>query len=178
MTDLVRAYTEALHDLTREEQVDDVCMADVLVIEDALANAPAYLDILVTPHISVEEKKQVLARTFRAAQPYLLNLLMMLTERGYAREIPACLAAYGELYRAARNIKRAVVESAVALTEEEAQQLTDALSERYHCKIELIRKHDPSLLGGARVTVDGELLDGTVRHRLACLAARLASTVL
>ncbi len=178
MTDLVREYASALFDLACEEGVVDIVLADVSCVENALAESPAYLDILVMPHIDIADKKKTLTRTFGDAHPYFLNFLCLLTERGYARHIPACLSAYKDLYRAANSIKCAVAESAVPLTEEEKGSLVDTLSRRYACSIELIVKINPALLGGVRVSIDGQLLDGTVRHRLDGIAARLASTVL
>ncbi len=178
MTDLVREYTTALFELVSEEGVVDTVTQDVACVADALKKSPAYLDILAMPNIDIAEKKKIIKRTFSKAHPHLLHFLMLLTERGYAKEIPACLAAYDEFRLSAEGIRRAVVESAVSLTPEEKKALTDTLANRFRCKIELVEKIDASLIGGARVYVDGRLLDGTVRHRLDGIAARLTSTVL
>ncbi len=178
MTDLVREYATALFSLTEEEGATEEVLSDTTVILSSLAAAPDYLRILFSPHIDNDEKHAVLTRTFRKAHPHLLHFLMLLTDRGYAREIPACLEAYEVLYRDANGIKRAIAESAVPLTNEERERLTKTLSRRFACTVELVEKVDPALLGGVRVTIDGKCFDSTARHHLDGIRDRLSSTVL
>ncbi len=178
MSDLVREYATALFTLTEEDGVTDAVLADIAVLREALEASPDFIRILTSPNLSLPDKHKCLQRTFGEAHVHLFHFLCLLTDRGYAREIPACLAAYADMYRSARGIKIAKVESATPLTEEEQARLIQTLSRRYACEVELEQHVDTSLLGGVRVTIDGNLQDGTVRGRLHRLKKRLAETVL
>jgi F-type H+-transporting ATPase subunit delta len=77
---------------------------------------------------------------------------------------------------AAERRDRLVAEvwSAVALTDEQEQQLTAALSRTYNRQIQLQVTVDPKLLGGATVRVGEEIIDGSVLHRLDIARRRIA----
>jgi F-type H+-transporting ATPase subunit delta len=66
------------------------------------------------------------------------------------------------------------VTSAVALTPEQEQRLTDVLGRLYGRTIGLQVTVDPSVLGGLVVQVGDEVLDGSIAHRLEVAHRRLA----
>jgi F-type H+-transporting ATPase subunit delta len=66
------------------------------------------------------------------------------------------------------------VTSAVALTPEQEQRLTDVLGRLYGRTIGLQVTVDPSVLGGLVVQVGDEVIDGSIAHRLEAAGRRLA----
>ena len=85
---------------------------------------------------------------------------------------------YLSLRREARGEVEALVETAQPLTQEEKTALTAALSKKSGKTVLLTERVNPALLGGARVYLEGRLLDGTMRRRLDGIGERLRSTVL
>jgi F-type H+-transporting ATPase subunit delta len=66
------------------------------------------------------------------------------------------------------------VTSAVALTSEQEQRLTDVLGRIYGRTMGLQVTVDPSVLGGLVVQVGDEVIDGSIAHRLEAAGRRLA----
>ena len=66
------------------------------------------------------------------------------------------------------------VTSAVALTPEQEQRLTDVLGRIYGRTMGLQVTVDPSVLGGLIVQVGDEVIDGSIAHRLEAAGRRLA----
>ncbi len=66
----------------------------------------------------------------------------------------------------AKGISRAEVITAVPLTADEQAKITARLEQKTGRKIILVSKVDPATLGGMIVLVEGEIIDGSVRHGL------------
>jgi F-type H+-transporting ATPase subunit delta len=66
------------------------------------------------------------------------------------------------------------VVSAVALEGEQAKRMSQALAKRFEREIELENEVDPAVLGGAVIYAGDEVIDGSVRGRLARLQNSLA----
>ncbi|HEX4442664.1 MAG TPA: F0F1 ATP synthase subunit delta [Galbitalea sp.] len=69
----------------------------------------------------------------------------------------------------------ATVTIASELDAPQRQRLADALTKQYGRDISLNEIVDPSILGGMRVQVGSEVIDGTISSRIATLRIRLAS---
>jgi F-type H+-transporting ATPase subunit delta len=89
--------------------------------------------------------------------------------RGYM----ALLAQFQRLMRIAVARRTARVETAVPLDPVLAGSIENRLRELYDESLELTFAVDPSLIGGMRVRVGSDVLDGSVRGRLAELGQSL-----
>ncbi|MGK3948002.1 F0F1 ATP synthase subunit delta [Microbacterium sp. K2] len=68
----------------------------------------------------------------------------------------------------------ATVHSAKPLTDAQRTRLSDALSRRYDGKISLNEVSDPAVVGGLRVQIADDVIDGSISARLADLRQKLA----
>ena len=178
MSELSREYGAALWQLARESDLAEQLLEETETAENVLRDNPAYLSLLSSPDIPKEERSAAVARAFAGGHRYLVNFLSMMVERGYSREIPACIEEYRRLYREDRGIAEAKVTSARPLSDGEKKKLIAALARRYDVKVEADYKVDPSLLGGMKVEISGMLLDGSARRRLDGVKADLATLTL
>jgi F-type H+-transporting ATPase subunit delta len=68
------------------------------------------------------------------------------------------------------------VSSAVPLTDEEQAALGEKLKARFGQALNMRFEVEPSLLGGVRVRVGDEVIDGSVKSKLDALAQSLAQS--
>ena len=68
----------------------------------------------------------------------------------------------------------ATVRSAVPLTEAHRQRLADSLSRTYGMPVAINVVVDPEVVGGIRVQIADDVIDGSISTRLADLRSRLA----
>ncbi len=180
MTEISKAYGGALYDLVSENVglVKDIVLEELAGVRDIFAEHPDYLKLLATPGIPKKEREEILDETFAGRiHPYLLNFLKLLCINGYLGELPSCEKEYRRRYNEARGISIASVTSASPLTEEQEQRLSESLSDATGRTVLLECRVDPSLLAGIRLELDGKQLDGSVKHRLDAIRARLSGLI-
>ncbi len=167
MTKTARLYGGSLYDLTAEEGCSAGVMEELEVLGGLLEENPDYLRLLGEPSIPKAERLSLLDAAFGGQMNgLLLNFLKLLCENGLLRELKGCAQAFETRYNEDHNIARAVVTSAVPLTEEQLQALTDRLERISGKQIRLKEKQDGRILGGLRVELEGRQFDGTLEGRL------------
>ena len=137
------------------------------------------LSVLANPAISTDRRAEVLDELLgsRTSRP-VLNLVQLLLRRGRIEELPRVAAEFRRLDDARQGITHATVTSAVPLTPDDVQALTQRLEQTTGGRIALDVQVDPSLLGGLIVRVGDRLIDGSVRGRLERLRTRLVAGAL
>ena len=85
----------------------------------------------------------------------------------------AILSHFRRLVRLERDRHRAVVVSAAPLSDDLRADVAARVGRLYGRDIETSFADDPALIGGIRLTVGSDVYDGSVRARLAAIAARL-----
>ena len=179
MTGIGNVYGEALYSLAMEEGLSGQILEEITALEQSFAQEPAFLRLLDAPNLTKEERCQILDDSFRdKVHPYLLNFMKILTEKGYMRYFCDCCDAYTARYDQDNGILRVNAVTAVALTAEQADKLTQKLSRITGKEIALRTRIDPRVLGGIRLDYDGQRLDDTVSHRLDTIRDLLKNTVL
>jgi F-type H+-transporting ATPase subunit delta len=67
----------------------------------------------------------------------------------------------------------AVVSSAFALTPKQQQQIQADLAQHYGKPVDIEVRVDPELIGGVKIAVGDDVIDASVRSKLAKMAAAL-----
>lgn len=103
------------------------------------------------------------------------NLLKVMAENGRLEALPAVSAQFIELRNEwAKEIEANIV-SAVALNEEQQQQISVSLEKRLARKVKLNCSIDDSLIAGVIITAGDLVIDGSVKGKLTRLADKLQS---
>ena len=179
MTEVATTYGQAMYDLARDEGKSQAILAELSALDQSLKAAPEFLQLLSAPNIPKEERVQILDDSFRGKiEPYVLNFLKVLTEKGYMRHFSGCCQYYRQQYNKDNGIVPVVAYTAVPLSDELRRKLTAKLSTVTGKTIELDCRIDPETLGGVRLDFDGKQVDGTVRRRLEDIRGLLKNTVL
>ncbi|MBY0439905.1 MAG: F0F1 ATP synthase subunit delta [Burkholderiales bacterium] len=107
--------------------------------------------------------------------PEAKNFVLMLAENGRIALLPEIAAQFHGLRNAAEGRADLVIESAFALEGAELAGLVASLEKKFARKLNYSVVIVPELIGGVRVTVGDEVLDASVRGRLAQMATALQS---
>lgn len=179
MTQVGSVYGEALYELAVSENVLEEIRKELQVLDESFRAEPDFLRLLCSPNLSKQERVQILDDSFRGkVQQYLLNFMKILTEKGYIRHFSDCCDCFVQLYNRDHNIVSVTAVTAVALTGQQTEALTEKLSRITGKQVLLRNQVNPACLGGVRLDYDGQRLDGTVQNRLDSIRDLLNNTVL
>ena len=179
MTEIANVYGGALYDLAKDENLTEQIGKELSVLDQAISEEPAFLQLLSSPSLSKAERCQVLEDSFRnQIHPYVMNFMKILTEKGYIRHFSGCCKVFRERYNTDNGIMPVTAVTAIPLSDALREKLTDKLTAITGKRIALTCKVDPNCLGGVRLDYDGKRLDDTVTHRLDAVRSLLKNTVL
>lgn len=167
MTGIAKDYAEALFMLAAEESKQDDFARDMMLVQDMFAQNPDYISLLCSPALSAEEKEDILASAFGdAVAEQILFFLNLLCRRGHIEQVEECAKEFDALYKASKKISTAKVVSAAALSEAQMAALKAKLEKVVGNTVEIECSVDEAIMGGLTVSVDGKLLDGSLKRRL------------
>lgn len=177
MTELGKRYGSSLYELAAEEGLTDIILQELTLAVSCCKQEPEYLRLLQIPSIPKRERCKLLDQAFAGIHPYVVNFLKILCEEDLLGELSSSAEAYRQCYNVDHGILEATVTSAIPLSEEKRAKLLAALQAKTGKTICLTEKTDPSVLGGLRLDLAGERLDGTVQRRLELLRDDIVNAV-
>ena len=99
------------------------------------------------------------------AMPATVALVQQSLEGSY-RTVGVALKAYQDVAADVHGENVATVRVAHPLSDADRQRLTDALARQYGRDVHLNVVVDPEVIGGIKVEIDDDVIDGTVASRL------------
>lgn len=178
MTKTGAMYGGALYQLAAEEGLEQQILDELAQVNRLLAENPDYAKLLALPSVPKAQRCAALDEAFGGrVQPYLLNFLKILCEKGEIRSLPACFQEYRARYNQAHGILEATAVTAVPMTQTQTAALQQKLAALTGKTIALTTRVQPGCLGGVRLEVEGTQLDGTVQNRLDEVRRLLAATL-
>ena len=147
---------------------------DLTLLADSITN-DEFRQTLAAPRISMAQKEALIRESLGSSVgPLALNLMALLTSRGQAGMLPGIADRFQEMLYAHQGVERAEVVSAVSLTGEQQQQVTQMLTELSGKDVRLTTRVDPEILGGLVIRVGDKVMDGSARTRLQNMRRELA----
>jgi F-type H+-transporting ATPase subunit delta len=160
---------ERLSELTRVTSVggDSDRLADELfALSQTVTAHPELRDALANPARSTEDKSTLLDTLLGGKALPATVALAKQALGGTYRTLTSALAAYRQVAAEAKGEAVATVRVVSPLDDADRDRLAKALSEQYGKQVHLNEVVDPDVLGGLRVEIGDDVIDGTVSSRL------------
>jgi F-type H+-transporting ATPase subunit delta len=170
---IARRYAEAIFEIAKRQQTVERTLEDVRAIAALFARRKmAYL--LSEPRIPPARKEQALRAALGSrVLPISLHLALLVVQRNLVELMPAIARALEQLVLDYKNQAVAEVITAAPLDDEALKRVKRALEKRTGKEILLQTRVQPDILGGIIARVGDEVIDASVKSRLAALQQRL-----
>lgn len=171
LSQIARPYASALFDLAK---ADNSVAAVEQGLDELIALANENQDFarfLRSPVINTEEKAQAMHALLEKAKAHTTvgNFVKVVARNGRLFALPAIVTAFKERAAGHRGEVAAEVTSAVALTAAQVKSLADTLKAKIGKSVTLNQHVDPSLIGGLVVKVGSQMIDSSLKTKLAAM---------
>jgi F-type H+-transporting ATPase subunit delta len=162
-----KRYADAFFDLAAEQNKIDVFFDEAQFIYNSVANDSEFLKVLVHPDILSEEKLSMLESVFKGkVSEEFISLFALMLRKNRESEICATLKTFMDKVLAYKGITTAFVYSAAKLSEKQIAAIKEKLSANLNKQVNIQTEVDKSLIGGVKISVDGHVIDGTIKKQL------------
>ena len=175
MTAVGRRYATALLELARESDELDTVLKDVGALADAWKESAELRDVVQNPVLPKPALKAVLGEVMDRLEVSKLvrNTINLLADKGRLPQLGEVLDSLEALAEAETGRVRVEVTSAEPLSEAYYTRLKIKLQRVTDREVVLVKKQDPSLIGGVVTRVGDQVFDGSLRNRLSELRETL-----
>jgi len=170
---IARPYADAAFDLASEANALQ-SWSDVLGRLAAIVAAPEMKALVNDPKLSSDNLvKLVLDVAGDGLNEEQQNFVNVLVDNERLQLMPEIFELFEDLKNAKEGVMDAEITSAFPLEGAQLKTLTSDLEARFKAKLNVTVSVDPDLIGGVRVAVGDEVIDASVRARLAKMATAL-----
>ena len=167
MSQTADRYAKAFFDLAREEK----CLEDVQVsmtdIRELILNLKDFRLFLSNPLLAYEERCKVLKAMFEGKVPQLsFRFLLFITYKNRLSMLKKIIESFDQLYLATTNHLRAYVTTALPISDDDKVLFNQRLSDQFKQEMLTKWKMDPSLIGGFRIFIRGNMYDYSFKSQL------------
>jgi len=170
---IARPYAEAVFDLANRTS-SLARWSAVLSSMAVAAEAPQVRALLGDPRVPSSRLVDLITGLFSGDQPNELHgFISTVVENGRLLALPQVSALFETLKNEHEGVVDAQIESAFALEGSQLSDLIASLERRFGRKINPQVSVNQDLIGGVRITVGDEVIDGSVSAKLGNMAAAL-----
>lgn len=160
-------YALALYELAGETNQLDQVFADMGIVAETCLDSKELLRVLSSPLIRETKKNNILTEIFtKSISDLSQRFITLVVTQNREVSLPAIALEYIKLVKDFKGIKTAYLTSAQPLDDETRKKILARLKEQTGREVELIEKIDPELMGGFTLSMEGQLIDASVRNTL------------
>ncbi len=171
---IARPYAEAAFRLAREQGAMP-SWNDALNRLASIAQAPEALGLIGDPNLTVTQLAGVFTDSAGMLTQEQKNFVTMLAQNDRLAVLPEIAGMFGRLQHAQEGVVDAHVESAYPLTEGQLAEIVATLEARVGKKVAATSSVNVELIGGVAIHIGDEVMDASVRGKLAQLSKSLVA---
>jgi F-type H+-transporting ATPase subunit delta len=171
LTQIARPYAAALFDLSQSEGSVDAVESGLVEIQKLSAESDDFRRFLRSPVISADAKSSAAEAILSKAKlnPTVTNFVKVVARNGRLFALPAIIKSFQALAAEGRGEVTADVTSAAPLTAAQLKSLAETLKQKIGKTVTLTEHVDPSLIGGLMVKVGSQMIDSSLKTKLAAM---------
>lgn len=164
-------YAQAVFDIVKEEGGLDALARQTEDLGAALADSAELRDMITSPIYSRNQQEAAIGALAgkMGLSATLSNTLKLMARNRRLFVVPQLVARLQALIAEDRGEITADVTSAIALTEDQQARLRDTLARKSGKTVKLNTSVDEGLIGGMIVKLGSQMIDSSVRSKLASL---------
>jgi F-type H+-transporting ATPase subunit delta len=172
---LARRYATAVFQLAADAGIVEQVGHDLHTFVSALEADETVNEFFRSPVVDRNEKSTVIAQAFSRLHEIALHTVLVLIYKRRESLAPEIVTQYDLLERQARGARTLRVTTARPLGKAEIDAIVAKLGDAFKAPLDVTQTVDPSLIGGVRLTVGDQRIDGTIAGRLDDLARMLST---
>jgi len=172
-------YARALFDSAKERGYLDIADEQLAVLQAVFERDRSLIEYLAAPQIGDDKKEALIRKVFSedaSGEGFargILEFVLLVARKRRVQYLPLMIEDFRELVADERGQITAEVTAAHQLPAEQREALVSKLQTKLGKTIELSEKRDRSVIGGIRVRLRDDVIDGTVENELRKLRERL-----
>ena len=165
---LAESYAAALFELADADKALDQVAAELLQIQSMIASSGDLERVMRSPVISREDQRRAIDAVLVASggSDLVRRFVGLVGHNRRLYELPKIIAAFAKRLATRRGETTAEVTSATPLSDDQTAAITSALKKAIGTNVVLLKRTDPSLLGGLVVKVGSRMVDSSLRTKL------------
>lgn len=172
---LARRYARAIFQLAAEADAVTAVGRDLHGFVATLRADPEVDRFFRSPVVDRSQKANVVETAFAQLHVIALHTILLLVQKRRENLVDEIVQQYDDLEREARGAQTLRVTSARELPPAELDKIVARLTAAYQHPFDVTQSVDPSLIGGVRITMGDQRIDGTIAGRLDDLARTLST---
>lgn len=169
---IARPYAEAAFDAARDQGAL-AAWDDALSRLAQVSRRPEAQQLFGNPGLTPEQVAALMADVAQGLNPEQRNFVQLLARNERLSVLPQVAELFAQQRNAHEGVLDARVTSAFALDDAQVAEIGRTLEARYGRRAQVSVEVDPSLIGGVSIRIGDEVMDASVRGKLAQLAAAL-----
>ena len=141
----------------------------------AVAADAQMVDCISNPRLLPAQVSQLFLDVAGSVSAEQQNFVRLLVDNDRLQVLPEIRDLYVELKNGQEGVQEADIASAFPLDDATLKNLVAELEARFKCRIQATVSLDPELIGGVRIAVGDQVIDASVRGKLAAMATALQS---
>ena len=130
-------------------------------------------DVFGNPRYNASQTAGIVADAAGALNAEQRNFVNLLADNERLPVLPEIAQMFTHLRHQRERVLEAEVSSAFVLSDAQAADIKKVLEDKYQQKVEITVKVDPELIGGVAIRIGDEVIDASVRGKLAQLGQAL-----
>ncbi|WP_295049122.1 F0F1 ATP synthase subunit delta, partial [uncultured Paracoccus sp.] len=162
-------YAQAVFEIVRDEGGLDALARQTEDLGAALSDSTDLRDLIASPIYSRADQSRAIGALAQRMDlsPVLANTLQLMAGNRRLFVLPQLVRQLQALIAEERGEVTAEVTSAVALTDDQQARLRDTLAQKSGKIVKLNTRVDESLIGGMIVKLGSQMIDSSIRSKLA-----------